>query len=72
MRGTVAPNSAAAMTLLKQIGIVTLGCVLAGGMALLGIWQLQVYARQGADASATRAGQPPVPLASRRRRPPPG
>lgn len=52
------------MTLLKQIGIITLGCVLAGGMALLGIWQLQVYARQGAEASASRASQPPVPLAS--------
>ncbi len=52
------------MTLLKQIGIITLGCVLAGGMALLGIWQLQVYARQGAEASAARAGQPPVELAT--------
>ncbi len=51
------------MTLLQQIGIITLGCVLAGGMALLGVWQLQVYARQGAEASASRASQPPVPLA---------
>jgi cytochrome oxidase assembly protein ShyY1 len=52
------------MTLLKQIGIVLLGCVIAGGMAVLGVWQLQVYTEQGAEASATRAAQPPVPLAS--------
>ena len=52
------------MTLLKQIGIVVLGCVIAGGMAMLGIWQLQVYTEQGAEASAARAAQPPVPLAS--------
>lgn len=52
------------MTLLKQIGIVVLGCVIAGGMAVLGIWQLQVYTEQGAEASAARAAQPPVPLAS--------
>lgn len=52
------------MTLLKQIGIITLGCLLAGGMALLGVWQLQVYARQGAEASAARAAQPPVELAT--------
>ncbi len=52
------------MTLLKQIGIVLLGCVIAGGMAVLGLWQLRVYTEQGADASAARAAQPPVPLAS--------
>jgi len=52
------------MTLLKQIGIVLLGCVIAGGMAMLGIWQLQVYTEQGAEASAARAAQPPVALAS--------
>ena len=52
------------MTLLKQVGIIVLGCVIAGGMALLGIWQLQVYTEQGAAASAARAAQPPVPLAS--------
>ena len=52
------------MTLLKQIGIVVLGCVIAGGMALLGIWQLRVYTEQGAAASAARAAQAPVPLAS--------
>ena len=52
------------MTLLKQIGIVLLGCVIAGGMAMLGIWQLQVYTEQGAEASAARAAQPPVALAT--------
>lgn len=61
---TPTPATSASLTLLQQIGIITLGCVLAGGMALLGIWQLQVYARQGAEASASRASQPPVPLAS--------
>ncbi|HYI52952.1 MAG TPA: SURF1 family protein [Microlunatus sp.] len=52
------------MTPLKQVGIVVLGCLIAGGMAMLGIWQLQVYTEQGAEASAARAAQPPVPLAS--------
>ena len=33
-------------------------------MALLGIWQLEVYQEQGADASAARAAQPPVALGS--------
>ena len=52
------------MTLAKQIGIIVLGCVVAGAMALLGIWQLQVYEEQGAEASAARAAQPPVDLGS--------
>ena len=51
------------MSVLKQVGIVVLGCVLAGAMAVLGVWQLRVYAEQGAAASAARAAQPPVPLA---------
>jgi surfeit locus 1 family protein len=50
------------MTLLKQVGIVVLGCAIAGAMAVLGVWQLQVYSEQGAEASAARAAQPPVPL----------
>lgn len=50
------------MTLLKQIGIVVLGCVIAGAMAVLGVWQLRVYETQGAEASAARAAQPPVDL----------
>ena len=52
------------MTLVKQIGIILLGCMIAGGMAVLGVWQLRVYTEQGAEASAARAAQPPVPLAS--------
>lgn len=51
-------------TLLKQIGIIVLGCALGAGMALMGIWQLDVYHRQGAEASTARANQPPVPLTS--------
>lgn len=50
------------MTLLKQIAIILLGCVVAGAMAVLGVWQLNVYQTQGAEASAARAAQPPVPL----------
>ena len=41
-----------------------LGCVVAGVMAVLGVWQLRVYETQGAEASAARAAQPPVALAS--------
>jgi surfeit locus 1 family protein len=52
------------VTLVKQIAIVVLGCVIAGVMAVLGIWQLRVYEQQGAEASAARAAQAPVPLAS--------
>lgn len=52
------------MTLAKQVGIVVLGCVIAGAMALLGIWQLRVYEEQGAEASAARATQAPVELGS--------
>lgn len=52
------------MRLAQQIGIIALGCVLAGAMAVLGVWQLNVYQHQGAEASAARAAQPPVPLAS--------
>ena len=52
------------MTLLKQLGIIVLGCAIGAGMALMGIWQLDVYHRQGAEASAARASQAPVPLTS--------
>ena len=52
------------MTLAKQIGIIAVGCALAAAMAVLGVWQLNVYKHQGAQASAARAAQPPVPLAS--------
>lgn len=57
-----ASDRPAPTTLIAQIGIIVLGCVVAGAMALLGIWQLEVYAEQGADASAARAAQPPVAL----------
>lgn len=50
------------MTLLKQIGLITLGSLIAVGMAVLGIWQLRVYEQQGAQASAARAAAPPVEL----------
>jgi surfeit locus 1 family protein len=52
------------MTLVKQIGIIALGCLLAAVMAVLGVWQLNVYQHQGAEASAARAARPPVALAS--------
>ena len=52
------------MTLAKQIGIIILGCALGAGMAMMGIWQLDVYHRQGAEASTARATQVPVPLTS--------
>ena len=52
------------MTLAKQIAIIALGCVLGGAMAVLGVWQLNVYQHQGAEAAAARAARPPVPLAS--------
>ncbi|MDN5771055.1 MAG: SURF1 family protein [Microlunatus sp.] len=51
------------MTFLKQIGIVVLGCVLAGAMTVLGVWQLRVSTEQGAEATVARASQPPVELA---------
>lgn len=52
------------MTLIKQIAIIVLGCALGAGMAMMGIWQLNVYHEQGAEASAARANQAPVPLTS--------
>ncbi|HEY5822044.1 MAG TPA: SURF1 family cytochrome oxidase biogenesis protein [Propionibacteriaceae bacterium] len=50
------------MIRLKQFLIITLGVVLAGGMVLLGVWQLDVYHEQGARASARRAAEPPITL----------
>ena len=52
------------MILLKQIGIIVLGCAIGAGMAMMGIWQLDVYHRQGAAASAARAAEAPVSLTS--------
>lgn len=47
---------------LKQTGVVALGVVLAAAMVVLGIWQLNVYQRQGNDAAARRAAAAPVAL----------
>ena len=49
-------------TWLKQTGLVALGVVLAGAMVVLGLWQLDVYERQGTEASARRAAEAPIPL----------
>jgi surfeit locus 1 family protein len=46
----------------KAALVVLLGLVLAGGMGLAGVWQLRVYQRQGAEAAAARAAEPPVAL----------
>ena len=64
MATTASDKSASSTVLLAQIGIIVLGCLIAGAMALLGVWQLKVYEEQGAEASAARAAQPPVPLAA--------
>ena len=47
---------------LKQSGVVALGVVLAAAMVVLGLWQLDVYQRQGSDVAARRAAAPPVAL----------
>lgn len=47
---------------LKQTGVVALGVVLAAAMVVLGIWQLDVYQRQGGEAAVRKAAAPPVPL----------
>jgi cytochrome oxidase assembly protein ShyY1 len=35
---------------------------LAAGMVLMGLWQLRVYERQGANVAVQRAAEPPLPL----------
>ena len=50
------------MTRLKQAGIILLGLVAAGAMAVLGVWQLDVYRSQGANNAQERAAAPPVEL----------
>ncbi|HEY9290159.1 MAG TPA: SURF1 family protein [Microlunatus sp.] len=52
------------MTVLKQLGIVLVGLVIAAIMVGLGIWQLNVYESQGRDAAITRAAAPPVDVTS--------
>lgn len=47
---------------LKQVLVIALGLLLAGGMVVAGRWQLAVYSEQGAAAAAQRAAEPPLPL----------
>ncbi len=56
------PALAPARTWLKQTGAVALGVFLAAAMVVLGIWQLDVYQRQGGEAAARKAAEPPVAL----------
>lgn len=53
-----------ARIVLKQIGVVLLGVVVAGIMIRLGIWQLDVYSSQGSQVAAERAAESPVQLLS--------
>jgi surfeit locus 1 family protein len=50
------------MNRLRALLVVLLGVALAAGMVTAGLWQLRVYQRQGAEAAARRAAEPPVPL----------
>jgi surfeit locus 1 family protein len=50
------------MNRLRALLVVLLGLGLAAGMVTAGVWQLRVYQRQGAEAAARRAAEPPVPL----------
>ena len=52
------------MRRVKAALVVLLGLVLAAGMVTAGVWQFRVYQRQGAEAAAARAAEPPVPLSS--------
>jgi surfeit locus 1 family protein len=56
------PALAPAHIWLKQTGVVALGVFLAAAMVVLGIWQLDVYQRQGGEAAARKAAAPPVAL----------
>lgn len=58
------PTLAPGRTWLKQTGVVALGVVLAAAMVVLGVWQLDVYQRQGNDAALRRAAAPPVALSA--------
>ncbi len=52
------------MNRFKQVLVVALGAGLAAIMVVMGLWQLRVYERQGADVAARRAAEAPVPLAA--------
>lgn len=54
--------TSAVVARLHQVLVILVAVLLAGGMVLLGRWQLQVYQEQGARISAQRAAAPPVPL----------
>ena len=56
------PPLAPTRTWLKQTGVVALGVFVAAAMVVLGIWQLDVYQRQGGEAAARKAAAPPVAL----------
>lgn len=56
------PAVAPARTWLKQTAVVALGVLLAAAMVVLGVWQLDVYQRQGDDAAQRRAAEPAVAL----------
>lgn len=50
------------MIRLRQAGIVAVGLVLAAAMAVLGVWQLDVYTSQGNSNAAAKAAAPPLAL----------
>ncbi len=58
------PSTTQPHTWLKQTGVVALGVVVAAVMVVLGIWQLDVYERQGSEAADRRAAEAPVSLPS--------
>jgi surfeit locus 1 family protein len=49
---------------LRWLGLLAVALVLAGVMAALGVWQLDVYRSKTTAATAARAAQPPVPIGS--------
>jgi surfeit locus 1 family protein len=52
------------VTRLRQVLIIALGLLAAGGMVWLGLWQLDVYRAQGEAVALRRAAEPPVALTS--------
>lgn len=47
---------------LQQLGLVTLGAVVAVVMIMLGLWQMQVFEDQGQEGAIARMNEPAVPL----------
>lgn len=58
------PALAPGRTWLTQTAVVALGVLLAAAMVVLGVWQLDVYQRQGNDAALRRAAEAPVALSA--------